>query len=171
MASKWGKTKVNYTQLVALHEKYGESQVTFWLLCIYIFLKSIYNTLFLYSTGFENPWISLQSSMCMSYHSQQFTLYTEFPCCKLFSVCSHSLGHKNLGPILKLKHLQPATMWSLTCLPRLMSMEMELILCGNTWRKSKEAHLRSKNSVEKSVMKHIHHILLCMFFLYISIVA
>jgi glutathione peroxidase-family protein len=28
VASKWGKTKVNYTQLVALHEKYGDSKVT-----------------------------------------------------------------------------------------------------------------------------------------------
>lgn len=27
VASKWGKTKVNYTQLVALHEKYGDSKV------------------------------------------------------------------------------------------------------------------------------------------------
>lgn len=26
VASKWGKTKVNYTQLVALHEKYGDSK-------------------------------------------------------------------------------------------------------------------------------------------------
>lgn len=134
VASKWGKTRVNYTQLAGMHASYAEKglrilgfpcnqfggQVTlraaqyFWIFFFFCYLKWCFSEL----------------------HFQNMTNFYIYILPILIACTFFLLSFRNLGLKQRLKSLPRVTMQSSISSVRLRWTVTMLTLCGSGWRHS-----------------------------------
>lgn len=139
VASKWGKTDVNYTELVQLHEKYGPQGLSILAFPCNQFGGQVF-CLVCFIIAYNLPTVSNIGNRWLYLTSRSWTFNSFIMKCTMFLIT------RSQEQRLKSRNLLRGTGLNSTCSPRSKSMEMMHIHCGISSSPNKEALLETLSS-------------------------